>query len=227
MKKLASALVIAMSSFPAVAGTYEIFLADIKWEVVDLTPGDGVLPQYTVASGNLQTLLSPVAYRETFGMFEQGTALPPNIGEATVLEGLLYPGTQLQWSAHGQLRLTVIDVQAPYEYDHVVEVRTTFFSAADAGTGHDYLELRTSFGGPETGTYQRLSKTIDFSFEIWASNFQANVPIEYQIGWFNQYQYESFRGTPPIPEPSTYALFAGGLAALALMRRRPAMQHPA
>ena len=222
MKRLLGGMMISAASLGASAGTYEISLKDISWSVVDLTPGDEFVPSYTVETGSLLTLLNPVDIHEKWGAFESGTVLPPTIGGSTDLTGLLYPGTQLIWKATGQLRLSVIDVDQMWDYDSI-EVRTTF-SSTDVGSGYSYLELRTFLSGTGDATYTRLTRDLSFDVELRATNYQALYPIQYQLGWFNQYQTESFDGTAPVPEPSTYALMVVGLGFVgsAVARRKGA-----
>lgn len=217
MKNAVAASLLSLASIGASAGTYEISLSDISWSVIDLTPGDAFFPNYTVTSGSLVSLLSPVDIHEAWGEFESGTVLPPNVGESASVQGLLYPGTQLVWKASGRLSISVIDVDGLWDYESI-EVRTTFYSS-DAGIGSSYLELRTGLLG-SGGTYKRITESFDFGVHMTATNFESNVPIWYEIGWFNQIHTDSFDGTPPIPEPSTYAMMLGGLAAMALVARR-------
>lgn len=217
MKKTVLAAMLSLASIGAHAGTYEISLTDISFKVVDVTPGDGNLPKYTITSGSLETLLSPVDIHDVWGVFDTAV-LPPSTGEPMILAGLLYPGTQLVWTASGHLSFSVIDVDMLWDWEEI-EVRTGFFSAPHGEQSGDYMELNMGLQG-QAGTFQRITTSFDFGVTVRATNLEWDVPVPYEIGWFNQYHTQSFSTTPPIPEPSTYAMVLGGLAATLGVRRR-------
>ena len=218
MRRRLCAAAAAIATFACQAATYELSLNELSWSVHDLNPSDTFAPRYKVSSGDLTTLLMPVDIHEKGGVFEDLTVLPPTTGASTVLRGLVHPGTQLIWKAQGTFRISVIDTDGGWDYDGI-SVQTTFFSS-DVGLGYSYMELNTSLSGTG-GTYQRLVRSFDFGIELRASNYFADVPVPYELGWFNQYQIFSMSiSRPPVPEPSTYAMALAGVVLVAWRARR-------
>jgi hypothetical protein len=217
MKRTIAALALAIASVGSHAGTYEISITDVSWQVLDLNPGNAFTPSYTVTSGDLLRLLSPVEIHDAWGEFEEGTVMPPNVGGHSFVKGMIAPDTQLIWKVKGHFRASVIDVGDPDE--EFVEIKTAFYST-DVGLGYNGGELNVGLNGGG-GTYDRIVEEYDFDFELRATNWEGDVARPYEIGWFNQYLYQSHRysNVPPVPEPSTYALALAGLGLLMLRLR--------
>ena len=210
---------LALACFGAQAGTYELSLTNASFDVVDLTPVDQFMPGYTANAGGLLSLITPVDYHDKGSAFEENTVFPQNTGpNEGFMTGTITPGTELRWTFTMHQKISVLDTDNAWDYDSV-KVRTTFYGVCDIPFAIDNPTGLYGTGG----TYQRLAQEQDFTITIYASN-PYDQPRQYQIGWFHQYQFDSYSIDRPItavPEPETYAMLLAGLGIVgAAVRRR-------
>ncbi|WP_161974652.1 PEP-CTERM sorting domain-containing protein [Piscinibacter terrae] len=205
MRALIAALLLTCSV--AQAGTYSISVTDPSLVLRDLDPSDGITPALTLFYGtSVADWNKPlVCSGEFWSDYTDMKSCP-----AVSLYGTLSAHSAIDWNGTVTIDVHLLPVTA---------TQSENVALYGGGSGYTNAATHSEF---EINPYVR---STDSHESFAASLFLANdtdgpANFEMHLG-FEAFQ-QSSDYPRPVPEPSTYLLMLGGLAALPLLRRKRA-----